>query len=129
MTAQPFESDSGNLTSGLLDRLKAFEEAWLAGPPPAIEDFAPASGPQRLAYLAALVQVALERRLRAGEPARVEHYLQRFPELASDAAVVCALVRAEYCCRLRLERHVPIAEYAQRFPHLDGNMAEFLHLS
>ena len=36
----------------------------------------------RLALLVELVHVELELRLKAGEPARVEEYLRRYPELA-----------------------------------------------
>src|SRR5262245_36933504 len=60
-----------------------FEAAWRAGQRPRIDDHLPASGANRQALLAELVLTDLEYRLKAGEPARVEEYLRRYPELAA----------------------------------------------
>src|SRR5271165_1432442 len=67
------------------DFVQRFEEAWQKGGRPQIDDFLPV-GPERLrqAVLVELVEVDLERRLMAGEPARRENYLQRYPELATN---------------------------------------------
>ena len=60
-----------------------FEEAVAEGRRrPAIDDFLPKEGPDRLAVLIELVKVDMERRLKAGLTARVEDYLERYPELA-----------------------------------------------
>jgi tetratricopeptide (TPR) repeat protein len=114
-------ADSG-LATELLDCVKAFEEAWEAGRTPRIEDYLPAEGPARLPHLAALVQVTLERRIQAGQCARVEEYLERFPELHSDQTVIQELARAEYRCRQQREGHVSPVEYAQRFPQFEANL-------
>src|SRR4051812_39103662 len=126
MSAEPPTPATGDLTTGLLDCVKAFEEAWQAGPEPLFEDFLDGAGPQRLRLLTALVQVALERRLQAGQAARVEEYLTRYPELASESQVLRDLVQAEYRCRLRLARPVSPAEYAQRFPELGAELPKLL---
>src|SRR5262249_57971683 len=64
-------------------RARAFEVAWQQGQRPAIEDYLP-TGHGRRAVLLELVHTDLEYRLAAGEPARVEGYLERYPELAGD---------------------------------------------
>ena len=43
-----------------------------------------------------LVHVDLEFRLKAGEAARVESYLDRYPHLTQDSATVLDLLEAEY---------------------------------
>jgi serine/threonine protein kinase len=62
--------------------VQRFEKAWQSGTPPAIDDFLPKDGPDRLAVLKELVMVDMERRGQAGTPARAEDYLERYPELA-----------------------------------------------
>src|SRR5262245_46637714 len=62
-----------------------FEQAWHSGTPPRLEDYLPPVGiPERQALLIDLVHIDLQRRLTAGETVRVESYLERYPELASD---------------------------------------------
>src|SRR5438270_1244266 len=65
--------------------VQRFEKAWENGGRPAIDDFLPHDGPDRLPVLIELVHVDLERRLRAGEPARAQDYQERYPELAPFA--------------------------------------------
>ena len=65
----------------------------------------------------------LERRLRAGESARVEDYVARFPELADRLDALFELVVREY----ELRRHLPgvtLAAYAERFPGLAARLLE-----
>ncbi len=101
--------------------LERFEEAWQDGRRPALEDFLP-SGSGRDATLRELVHVDLEYRLKTGEPARVEDYLGRFPELAGDRALVRALAADEYRLRRRREGLVSADEYRRRFPWLDTDV-------
>jgi serine/threonine protein kinase len=93
------------LASGERDRLNAlvhrFEDVWQGGRRPAIDDFLPPGPSGRLPLLVELVHVELEYRLKAGESARVEDYLERYPELHAQPAVVAGLVAAE----LQLRRH------------------------
>src|SRR5205085_465971 len=98
-----------------------FERLWLEGRRPSLDEFLPAEGPVRRAALVELVHADLECRLKAGEPARVESYLGRYPDLAGDAAVVVELAAAEYEQRRRREPGLTPDELLQRFPrHRDG---------
>src|SRR5262249_15241402 len=92
-----------------------FEDAWQQGRRPSIDDCLPAEGPLRRLVLRELVHTDLEYRLKAGEPARVEEYLRRYPSLRSDGEAALALIAAEYQLRRRREEVAP-AEYRQRFP-------------
>ncbi len=95
--------------------VERFEDAWQEAPRPDLVNYLPA-GAARQAVLVELVHVDLECRLKAGDAARVEHYLQRFPELAADAAVVLDLVAAEYTFRRRREPGLKLDEFLRRFP-------------
>ena len=81
--------------SPLEDAIKRFVLAWRQGPRPAIDEYLPASD-LRHALLVELVHTELELRLKAGEPARVEEYLARYPELTTDRATVLELLVVEY---------------------------------
>jgi WD40 repeat protein/tetratricopeptide (TPR) repeat protein len=94
----------------------AFEKAWQKGPPPAIDEYLASLQDGRLVVLVELVHADLECRLKAGEAARIEPYLARFPELAEENAVVLDLIAAEYRLRQRGETDLTAAEYLQRFP-------------
>jgi WD40 repeat protein/serine/threonine protein kinase len=97
--------------------LERFEAAWQRGQRPALDDFlADAAPAERHALLVELVHEDLDYRLKAGEPARVESYLQRYPELAADPTAVVALIAAECELRRRRDGEVTFAEYQQRFP-------------
>jgi WD40 repeat protein len=98
----------------VLDR---FEEAWRRGARPAVEDHLP-TAPLRAHVLPELVQTDLEFRLKAGEAARVEEYLQRFPALAESAETVLGLLAAEFELRRRREPDLDPQEYGERFPRL-----------
>src|SRR5689334_17295809 len=65
--------------SGLEDAVRGFERAWRGGLRPRIEDHLPTDPGPRWAVLVELVHAELEFRLKAGEAARVEDYLARFP--------------------------------------------------
>src|SRR5262245_17671790 len=78
--------------------LKTFEDRWREGRRPAIDDYLPANG-DRLKVLVEMVCIDLEYRLKAGEPARVEDYLRRYPELAGERGSVLELIAAEYDLR------------------------------
>jgi WD40 repeat protein len=92
-----------------------FESALWHGQQPRIEEFLPPGVPD-LAALAELIHIELEFRLKAGEPARVEEYLARFPQLAETPQVIKDLIQTEVRFRRRLEPDITLAEYRQRFP-------------
>src|SRR5262249_45952787 len=95
--------------------VKGFEAAWRRGGRPALDDYVPAGGPC-CRLLIELAHLELELRLKAGEPARVEEYLTRYPELAGAAAVALELIAAEYELRRRGAPDLSPDEYLQRFP-------------
>src|SRR5262245_24972087 len=98
--------------------INRFEDAWERGEHPSVADHLPADDRQRFTLLVELVHVDLENRLKAGDVARVEDYLRRYPELSHNRAVVRELVDAEWAIRRRQESTVSATEYAERFPHL-----------
>ena len=100
----------------LKDAVKHFEIAWRQGQRREIDDFLPAGGPLRFRVLVELVHIDLELRLKAGEVARVEEYLARYPELTNDAAVVLDLIGAEYEFRRRGESDLSLDDLLLRFP-------------
>src|SRR4051812_49628121 len=71
---------AGGGTPGAESLIAQFEDLWLRGGRPALDDFLP-DGAARRAVLVELVHIDLEFRLKAGEAARVETYLGRYPEL------------------------------------------------
>jgi serine/threonine protein kinase len=102
--------------SALKDAVNRFERAWHQTPRPAIDDFLPPSDPLRLRVLIELSHIDLELRLKAGETARVEEYLARYPELAEDRGTALELIVAEHEWRRRRETGLTLGEYLQRFP-------------
>ncbi len=108
------------LPSAILSRMEQqvryFEDAWRAGQRPTIEQFLLPDEAGRLPCLIELIHVELELRLKAGEAARIESYLQRYPQLAGDPTRVVELVAAEYQHRRRQEPLLGPEEYLSRFP-------------
>jgi predicted ATPase len=100
----------------LKEAVRRFEDGWRQGPRPALEDHLPTGDPLRCRVLIELVHIDLELRLKAGETARVEDYLARYPELAGDRAVALALIVAEHEFRRRGEPGLTLDEYLRRFP-------------
>jgi serine/threonine protein kinase/WD40 repeat protein len=80
-----------------------------------MDDYLPAGDGRKL-VLVELVHIDLELRLKAGEAARAEEYLDRYPELAGDRSTVLELIAFEYQLRLREEPGLLVADYLQRFP-------------
>src|SRR5437763_3946356 len=112
----------------LKDAVKRFEYAWRQGLRPALDDFLPAGAGLRPRVLIELVHIDLELRLKAGETARVEEYLARYPEMVGDRDVTLALIAAEHGLRRRREAGLAVDEYLQRFPQyraeLSGQIAQ-----
>jgi predicted ATPase len=109
--------------SALKQVVRRFEQAWHGEPRPRIDDHLPASGPLRGRALVELAHIELELRLKAGEPARVEEYLIRYPELTDDRAVL-ELIAAEHELRWRREPGPALDEYLQRFPQYRTRLRE-----
>jgi predicted ATPase len=110
--------------SVLKDAAKRFEHAWRQGPRPAVDDYLPPDDELRGRVLVELVHIDLELRLKAGEAARVEEYLDRYADLAADRAVVLDLIAAECEFRQRREPELDPDEYVQRFPQYRAELPE-----
>jgi tetratricopeptide (TPR) repeat protein/tRNA A-37 threonylcarbamoyl transferase component Bud32 len=100
-----------------------FEEAWQRGERPALDEYLPAGGGPR-ELIVELAHADLECRLKAGEAARVEAYLGRYPPLAADHAAVLRLIEAEYRLRRRGEPGLGPDEYLRRFPAYRQDLGE-----
>jgi len=108
----------------LKDSVRCFENAWREGPRPLIDDYLPIDVPLRSRVLVELVHIDLELRLKAAETVRVEEYLARYPELASEQAVFFELIAAEYELRRRREPGLALDEYLLRFPQHRAELAK-----
>ena len=106
---------SGSAWDEFEDVIRRFEDAWQGRARPEIVAYLP-TGAGRTRLLTELVHVDLEYRLRAGESARVEEYLARYPELTDDRAVVLELIAAEHEFRRRREPGLALGEFFRRFP-------------
>jgi serine/threonine protein kinase len=103
--------------------LERFEDAWRRGERPHLDGYLAEAGPgERQALLVELIHTDLHYRLEAGEPARLETYLERYPELWADQVVVLELVVAEYQARQRREVGLSPAGYLTRFPEYEGEL-------
>jgi eukaryotic-like serine/threonine-protein kinase len=100
-----------------------FEDAWHNGEQPALDDFLPGEPAVRQAALVELIHADLEFRLKAGEAMRVEAYLERYPELATNQGVVLGLIAAEFEVRRRQDATLTRDDYFRRFPQLREELA------
>jgi predicted ATPase len=108
----------------LKDVVRRFENAWRQGPLPRIDDYLPADILLRARVLIELVHIDLELRLKAGEAARVEEYLARYPELGGDRAVTLVLIAAEHELRRHREPGLAVEDYLHRFPQYRAELPE-----
>ena len=103
--------------AAFLDRLRLekvlarFEDAWQHGQRPKLDDYLQTEEVPRQVLLAALVQKELAYRLRAGETPRIEDFLEAYPELGAQPAVVLDLIACEYRLRQQYEPGLPRAEF------------------
>src|SRR5438105_1029695 len=111
---QPSPSDS----SEILALMQRFEEAWHKGDRPDLSRFITLADQPDRAVLPPLIQIDLKYRLQAGESARLEDYLIRFPQLAGEGPLVLDLIMAEYRLRQSSEPDLHLNEYCKRFPTL-----------
>lgn len=108
-----FDQDCASMLARTVER---FEDAWRRGARLAIDDLLIGHSATRQAVLAALAHVELELRLKAGDAARVEEYLERYPELTADRNAALALIRWEYRLRRQDSSDVTLDSYLGRFP-------------
>ncbi len=117
---RPLTDDEWGRLEQVLER---FENAWRSGRPPAIDEYLRQSDVRREALVVELVHADLECRLKAGEPARVEAYLEHYAELAGDREAVLGLIAAEFKLRQRREPELAADEYLGRFPQYRDDLA------
>lgn len=106
--------------------IEEFEEAWLTGAQPNLEEFIEPHDPERATLLQELVQTDIECRLKAGLPVRVETYVEKYPELASTPARIVELIETEFKLRRRVEPELSADEYLGRFPQLREQLSSRL---
>jgi hypothetical protein len=105
--------------------VERFAAAWQRGERPDLAAHLP-EGEGRWTVLLQLIHIDLEHRLKAGEQARIESYLERFPELNADRPALLELIAAEYELRRRTEPGLSVGEYLQRFPQPGAALAPLL---
>jgi serine/threonine-protein kinase len=125
VTAQGPARDNATDAWGLLERLvERFEAAWQRGRRPDVEHYLrEVRAADRPALLVELAHVDLEYRLKAGDGARAEDYLGRYPELRDDREAALGLIAAEHAFRLRRGDACTAEEYLARFPDLREPLA------
>ena len=121
---EPFSSPRAEDWLALKDAVKRFEQAWRGATRPQIEDYLPTGDVLRQRVLIELAHLDLELRLKAGETARVEEYLDRFPELTGNPTVTLELIAAEHELRRRREPGLAVDGYLQRFPQFRAELPQ-----
>ena len=113
------------------DLLERFELEFANGSAPDIHQFLKRQTNSDHQLLTELVHTELELRLRTGERARVEGYVDRFPELSDDRTILRDLVRTEYNVRRSFDPGgCRLEEYVLRFPEMRQSLVdEFLDSS
>ncbi len=113
------DDDDGNALELLSQKVEALESAWdTSSTPPDLEQFLP-EHPVALRHrvLCALVKVDLAYRWKTDEHRwTLEHYVNRFPELAEAGQVPHAILNEEYQIRRRVGDTIPVDDLARRFP-------------
>jgi tetratricopeptide (TPR) repeat protein len=106
-------------SAGFETAVRRFEAEWRGSGRPDLDRHL-TTGADRPRLLVELIHIDLDFRLRAGDSARVEEYLNRFPELAEQRDAVLDLIADEYVLRRRWRGEVPADDYPARFPTLAG---------
>jgi hypothetical protein len=114
-TTPPFDLAIARQVDALCE---AFERARRRGDRADLGDWLARAGDLAPHALADLAVTDLELRLAAGEAARVEEYLGRFPALGQDMRALFGLVEAEYRHRREREPDLSAEAVRARFPAL-----------
>ena len=119
----PFFGDDVTRQEEIISR---FEDAWRSGRSPSIDDYLAGEGEERQKVLEELAHIDLEYRIKAGESARVEEYLERYSQFAEDDDLVVELIVAEYRLRVQNDPKLQTGEYIGRFPQYQETLASRL---
>jgi predicted Ser/Thr protein kinase len=107
--------------------LADFDQSWHEGLLwERVKKLPPAGNPLRLAALAEMVKIDIERHWQAGKRVSLEQYLRRYPELGTPQAVSLHLVQAELEARQHMGEMVPLADLLRRFPGREGELRSML---
>jgi predicted ATPase len=122
VTTNRYRSDHAAVLAGpdwlrCEELIRQFEDAWARKQAPAIEEFVSTGPAEQGMLLLELIHIDMEFRLKAGEPVRVESYLQRFPQVMADEKTMLDLLSEEFRLRQAAGQTVHVAEYELRFPH------------
>lgn len=101
------------------ERLEPSEELgrlWERGARDDVDALLNAIGPLSATQLAEVLHVDQHHRWRAGERTTAETYLQRFPDICTEADAAVDLIFHEYLLRERLGERPVSQEYLDRFP-------------
>ncbi len=93
----------GEEAAFLAKLIERFESAWREGRTPVLEAYLPSESAQRRIALPALVRMELQWLFRQGTGARLEKYLQRFPDLADNPDAIAELLALENRLRRSVE--------------------------
>ena len=110
----------------LSDIVERFEQAWLSGSRPRIQDYLDHNSIPRILLLTELVHTDLEYQVKAGNVVRVEDYLQQFGELRNDSETVVELIEAEYKSHRNYGRQPNHEDYLKRFPKYADELRDLL---
>ncbi len=92
-----------------LDQVVArFEDAWVEGKRPRIEDYLSAEGVDRQALLVELIHADLDHRARSGEFTQPESYFRRYPELTDEQKTDLQRAVARQECGQRGQRSMVV---------------------
>ncbi|HQU41658.1 MAG TPA: protein kinase, partial [Pirellulales bacterium] len=112
-------------SSSVVDQIAAaFDAAWQGGKRPTIEQFLRGPAPDNMPLLRELVYLDMEHRLRAGETARVEDYLAKYPALAHERSEFVELLAAEFTLRRQREPAITPETLTERFEELAADIRQ-----
>ncbi len=98
------------------DVVEAYESARTRGEPVDLAAFLPSTDhPEYLAILCELIRVDLEYSWRGGQPNRLDHYRERFPELFRDSQWLQEIAFEEFRLRRQAGEDPSPLEYRRRF--------------
>ncbi len=111
--------------------LVRFEDLWRQNASPSIEEFLKEAARQEaeideLPYLVELIHIDLEYGIKAGQPTRIETYLDRFPRIRSDEETLVGLIATEFELLQAAGTNVSAQDYQERFPNISGPLSQTL---
>jgi serine/threonine protein kinase/tetratricopeptide (TPR) repeat protein len=108
--------------------IERFEDAWLRGERPSVNDFVCGDDIEPGVLTIELVHVDLECRWKADQTVSLEEYFERYPPLTADRDTALGLIEAEYRLRQRREPDLTPEQYLRRFPQYRADLAQRLPL-